>query len=258
MEYIHSDSHVHIGYFERGKRHYYFDPIDTIKELYHIGISKIAVMSTTICKGFTAFEESSKEIDKIITSEKCLVYPILWFLPSMLSKNKSYIFDRQNWCAVKIHPRAQYWDPKGQKIQEAVCCIKERKLPIIIHTSLYPNYCEVKDFKYLINNNKDATFILAHGRPIKQALDILIDCKNVYLDTAYMPFEDIFLLALRKFSGRLLFGSDYPIDMVYYPNKNRIKRYEKNLYFCSIFLSSGLINKNFDIIFNGRHFDEIQ
>jgi hypothetical protein len=244
-----ADSHIHIGYFERNKRKYYFDPIVISKELESIGIVKWAVMSTTICKGYDAFEESNLEIDTMINYAKDSVYPVLWFLPVMLKKDISYIFNRHNWCAVKIHPRAQFWDPKGRELQESICCIKERNLPIIIHTALYPNYCEAGDFEYLISSNKDVTFILAHGRPIDQAINMVLSFKNVFLDSSYMPYEDINALFSKNLTERVLFGSDYPIDTIFYPDEDRIDRYKTYISKCSNFFSGASFCDNFNILF---------
>ena len=61
------------------------------------------------------------------------------------------------------------------------------------------------------------TFILAHGRPIGETLELMKKYSNVWADTAFMPIENIVKLCEEKLSERVLWGSDYPITKYYYP-----------------------------------------
>jgi hypothetical protein len=62
------------------------------------------------------------------------------------------------------------------------------------------------------------TFILAHGRPIGQTVEMMKKYPNVWCDTAFMPTENIVRLCMENLSERVLWGSDYPIPQYYYPD----------------------------------------
>lgn len=80
------------------------------------------------------------------------------------------------------------------------------------------DFCHTGLFKRIIEENKDLTFVLAHGRPINETIDVLRCCNNSYVDTAFMPMSDIKLLVKSGLSERILFGTDAPINRVFFNN----------------------------------------
>jgi len=54
---------------------------------------------------------------------------------------------------------------------------------------------------------------------------------NVWVDTAFMPTENIVMLCNERLSDRVLWGTDYPIPKYYYPNMD-MKDYYLNLVNC--------------------------
>ena len=61
----------------------------------------------------------------------------------------------------------------------------------------------------------DLSFVLAHGRPFDEAKNVLKECPNVYVDTAFMPADHVKDLADAGYSKRILFGTDAPINLLY-------------------------------------------
>ena len=68
---------------------------------------------------------------------------------------------------------------------------------------------------------------MAHGRPIDETISVMKQCPNTFVDTAFMPTENILSLVNEGFVKRILWGTDYPI----------IKFYERNINYCKYYNS---------------------
>ena len=67
--------------------------------------------------------------------------------------------------------------------------------------------------------NPDLKFVLAHGRPIGETILLMNKYPNAWTDTAFMPIEHIKKLKEENLTNRVLFGSDAPINRIYYPGQ---------------------------------------
>lgn len=101
-------------------------------------------------------------------------------------------------------------------------------LPLLIHTGGRPE-AEPLQFERFIKDYSEVKTILAHGRPIDQACEIIKRYSNAYVDTAFMPIEDINFLIETGLKNKIIFGSDYPIDSYFHPEKDRKEVYINNL-----------------------------
>jgi len=137
-------------------------------------------------------------------------------------------FDDIPCSAFKVHEYQNGW-PSGKKsIVRILNIARERNIPVMIHTggnkesnsSAYLNICR----KF-----KDSIIILAHGSPIHETIEVMTECENVYVDTAFMPVNDLQLLIENKFENRIIFGSDYPINRYFIPEKNDTDWYLENI-----------------------------
>ncbi len=69
---------------------------------------------------------------------------------------------------------------------------------------------------------------MAHGNPIGQALEVL-RYDNVYVDSAFMPIENIRRIIEAGYADRLLWGTDMCIPMYYEQNVNPQTMYMEKL-----------------------------
>ena len=208
------DAHIHVGQF----REQYKSPKELVEYLSYVGVSRFAVSSTTVCEeDYTKVIEEHKELKAIVADR---VLSVLWLTPLSLHNGGLDIFLNSGigWKCVKIHPWLSPggWQEDNDDRETAISIAKQLQVPLLIHTGetegSYP-LC----FEGSIKKHPDLTFILAHGRPIGETLELMKKYSNVLADTAFMPIENIVKLCEEKLSERVLWGSDYPITKYYYP-----------------------------------------
>ena len=210
------DAHIHVGEYTDGQ---YFDPGIVTQELLSLGVSAWVATSTTICGGVSRFEDAIAELEMMQSAAPGCIIPALWLTPEMLASPANYL--KFGFQALKIHERAHVWNP--DELLVAFKLAEDVDLPLIVHTG-GNDRCDAGSYRSLCTSFPNVKVVLAHGRPIDQAVNILENSSNVYVDTAFMPVEDILLVG-RKFPERVLWGSDYPLDTVFFPGESRVDRY---------------------------------
>ena len=124
----------------------------------------------------------------------------------------------------ELSPHAQGYAAAGAEFAAVLEVAAELKWPVNLHITdpkgrAYPGRVEtpLEDFVALAQNWPAVTFILAHwggGQPLRTAVGGMFE--NVYYDTAASPllygpeFWSQFVTAVGH--GRVLFGSDYPLN----------------------------------------------
>lgn len=216
------DVHIHIGQFYN----IYTTPTELRIFLDSVGVECIVASSTTICKG--DYEKVIYEIKelKVLCGEQVL--PVLWILPQILKDGglEFFLDSGIQWRCVKIHPQLhpEAWLPDKNELEMVLSLADKLDVPLLIHTGeregCYPSLYE-KAFA----NNPNIAFILAHGRPLDEAIEMMKKYPNVWVDTAFMPTDNIKKLCDENLSDRVLWGSDYPIPKYYYPDKDMKEYY---------------------------------
>lgn len=207
------DTHIHTGIFH----HNNFSPEYVASLMDVIGVDYYAVSSTTIC--IENYDLVLDEINTLQQLHKERVLPIMWITPEGLRGNVWRLIDSKiRWRCLKVHPylNPDAWDSSGKCFVEVLAIARELCLPILIHTGNDSSCCSQR-FESLFESNKDVIFILAHGRPIDQALKA-IRLENVYSDSAFMPISDIQKIITSGLSDKLLWGTDMCIPKHFYPN----------------------------------------
>ena len=203
------DAHVHVGYFQDQ----YFSPEDVVRGLRRLGVGRWAVSSTSTSGKPWAFVR--KEYERICELADKQSVLLLWLTPEMLIQSRDLRkYDVLPFCGLKIHG-ANGWRVGGQPLRRAFALARERKWPVILHTGGFPEY-EAGRFGPLCRTFPDVPVILAHGRPIEQALNGMQQSDNAWADTAFMPLRDVQRLLASGMSRRVLFGSDYPAPACFY------------------------------------------
>ena len=215
------DAHVHLGQFY-GQ---YTSPVELKNFLDSVGVERFAASSTTICEG--NYKKVIAEIIELVKICGKRFLPVLWIVPPMLKDGGLFrMMDSGiRWRCLKIHPQLHpmAWLNDSHEMKWVVSMASVLQMPLLIHTGemkgCYPELYEktIADFSNVI-------FILAHGRPINDTIELMKKHSNVWVDTAFMPIDHIHRLCDEKLSERVLWGTDYPIPKYYYP-QNDMKTY---------------------------------
>ncbi len=216
------DAHIHVGQFED----IYTSPQEVVAFMQQAGVEKYAVMSTTIWT--ENYDKVLHEMCELTDLAPNSALPILWLSPQMLLEGK---FDMMldsgiHWRALKVHGNHP-WSLNG--VNECANIAEELHLPLILHTGDFP-HCEPNVYKEIIKSHPQVTFILAHCRPVAQAIKVMHECSNCYGDTAYTPFPDVQKLIEAGLDDRILFGTDYPLQKVHNPNGNLQEDYMQKIH----------------------------
>lgn len=242
-----NDAHVHIG------RYYdcYYKSTYAIDFFDEVSVALFAVSSTTTCEeDYTKVISEFKELLSIAPDR---VSPVLWITPEMIRSWAVFsMFDQGiEWKCLKIHPQLHPTEwLEGSPLMSLVAAIASVKgLPLLIHTGEMAG-CYPRQHEWIIKARPDVTFILAHGRPIDQTIELMKTYANVWCDTAFMPVENIMKLCESGLQERVLWGSDYPILKYYDADVNLKERYIDKLET----LKSRIEDKAFENITNHNYF----
>lgn len=232
------DAHVHIGQFYLR----YTRPANLLRFLDSVGVEGCAVSNTTMCEA-TWGERRARHTYGIVLydmEELCSlatgrVRPVLWLVPQMFDDGglQRFMDSGIDWRCLKIHTQLnrEGWLPEGENMQRLTDLARSINLPILIHTA-YDDTCNAAFYKDYILRHPDIKVVLAHGRPTAEAIDVLQTCPNAYIDTAFMPTEDVARCCEAGLADRVLFGTDYPIPRHFFEQQNMevdMKEYYKGL-----------------------------
>lgn len=216
------DAHIHVGQF----REIYETPTELVTYLTRVGVGHFAVSSSRICE--EDYDKVIGEMKELVSLGKDRVLPVLWLTPLSLHNGG---MDRMlncgiEWKCIKIHPWLSFggWGEDNDDREIAISIARDLQVPLLIHTGetegSYP-LC----FDHSIAKHPDVTFILAHGRPVNEAIELMQKYENVWVDTAFMPTPNIVKCCEAGFVDRVMWGSDYPIPKYFYPNENMFEYY---------------------------------
>ncbi len=223
-----TDNHVHVGWYSDG---YHF-PYEVWQSEQDAGIDDIVVSSTSTCAEL--YKLVSREIKELVKLGGSRIHPILWITPRMMKTwGISYMLHSKiRWEGVKLHWGAhREWYYNRVILHNALKVARRMEVPVLLHTGNYKE-CHASVFLDLCKKYNELDFVIAHGRPIDETIEVLSRCPNVRVDTAFMPAEDVKLLCKNGFAERVLFGTDAPINLLFYKNMttaNYIRWYMSNL-----------------------------
>lgn len=209
-----TDAHVHVGWFVDR----YHAPNEISITLKNLGVDTIAVSSTSTCA--EEYDLVINELEWLQEEWKDNIFPVLWITPLMIKKDVlgKMINSKIRWKLIKMHWQAHPEFYYNSLLTDAVLNVAKLKdLPILFHTGLFPE-CHADVFASIIRSYPNRNFILAHGRPIDETIEILRVNSNAFVDTAFMAISDIALLIKEKLEHKIIWGSDYPINRHFVPN----------------------------------------
>lgn len=219
------DSHVHVGWYTDG----YHSSKKVWQAEKDAGIDEVVVSSTSTCA--ERYKLVVKEMRELIRLGGNRIHPILWLTPRMMKTwGLNYMLhSRVRWQGVKMHWEAHHeWYYNRKLVHNALEVARWLQVPVMFHTGEFKE-CHAGVFSDICKRYDDLTFVLAHGRPIDETLDVMTKCHNTYVDTAFMPVSHIVALADAGFENRILFGTDAPINLLYC-NEMSTSDYIRNCY----------------------------
>ena len=216
------DSHVHVGSI---KGDMYFDPIKTGRFLLNQGISRCVASSTSAAD--EKHTNAVRELSELMLVPGLGTWPLLWVTPRLMKKHPrlSKPLETLPYRGMKVHSRANQWSDTA--LNRVLALAVQRELPVLIHTDDDPDSCPMR-FDDLISKHPQVQIVLAHGRPLDQAIQLMKRHDNVAVDTAFMPIAHIKRLIREGYSDRILFGSDIPADRCFY-SSSPARRYARRI-----------------------------
>ena len=236
------DNHVHVGWYTDG----YHTPKEIWMAEREAGIDEIAVSSTSTCSEM--YKMVIQEMRELIRIGGSCIHPILWITPRMIkSWGLSYMLHSKiKWEGVKLHWQAhREWYYNRKTLHKALEVARCMQVPVLLHTGDFKE-CHANVFLDICKKYDSLDYVLAHGRPIRETIEVLSACRNVRVDTAFMPVEDVKQLCDNGFSERILFGTDAPINHVYNKDLSTTQYIQK----CLRDIRSVLTKEDFEQITN--------
>jgi predicted TIM-barrel fold metal-dependent hydrolase len=126
----------------------------------------------------------------------------------LLEENRSLVY------GIKLHPfhsRVAPDDPAAEPVYELA---RRYRLPVVSHTGGCEEARSVHLYRAAVAH-PDIDFVMVHmdlGTDNSEAIDLLGKADNLYGDTTWVPVRSTLRAANRWGSGRVMFGSDNPID----------------------------------------------
>lgn len=210
------DNHVHVGWYSDG----YHSPLEIWRSLKDAGVDSAVVSSTSTCAEL--YHNIQTEFYQLFSiAGNGNICPVLWITPEMLLKSwplKKLLNCKIEWRGIKLHYISHpLWSKTPRLVDKAIDVARFLgNVPVLLHTGDWDS-CHAGVFEPVITANQDLKFVLAHGRPIDETINLMKTWTNVWTDTAFMPIEDIKKLVGADLTGKVLFGSDLPINKIYYP-----------------------------------------
>ena len=239
-----TDNHVHVGWYTDS----YHSPREIWYAEQEAGIEEMAVSSTSTCAEL--YKLVVKEMRELIQIGGEHIHPLLWITPRMMKTwGISYMLhSKVRWQGVKMHWKAhREWYYNRKLLHNALEVARWLQVPVLLHTGTFKE-CKSGVFMDICKQYDDLTFVLAHGRPLDEAKNVLKECPNVYVDTAFMPADEVKDLADAGYSKRILFGTDVPINLLYNKDVSTADYIRKNM----VELQSTLSSKQYETIISNK------
>ncbi|MGN1139348.1 MAG: amidohydrolase family protein [Ruminococcus sp.] len=222
------DTHVHIGGKAVG---FHMDEDMVIKAMDKYGIDFSLVSNCDSCE--VNHQQKLLPKHRQISQEESLMRAIRfarkfpdkigvapWVKPLTEGYNNSYeklVYDNRDVIfAVKLHPFHSNLPPTDSRVLPYIELAEKLAIPVVSHTG----GCGATDPEHLYEVAKifpKVSFVMVHmglGTDNKKALDLLGKADNLYGDTTWVPMSTTISAIERYGSGKMMFGSDMPIDGV--------------------------------------------
>ncbi len=216
------DCHMHVGRIHDCV----FTPEYVARSILRLGLAGCALFATPGMR----FEDGLSAIQAVerIVGSSAKIRPVL-LIPHKQSTRSEIInmLKTHSFAAFKIHGY-EGWLPNGKALRTVMDVAVDYKMPVILHTG-GNRKVDAAAYARLLSRYPQVKVCLAHGRPTEQALFVMAMCPSTFVDTSFMPVASIKRFVIAGFSHRILLGSDFPADKVFFPRSSPVSRYRKRI-----------------------------
>jgi len=207
------DHHIHFGQFEE----VYYEPLEIMRIVTENGINGCVYTSTSSCIDGVKYSVIEAEITQVAVRYPVDTFmPYLWYIPPYIDQGitveKAML--GLSYKGIKLHPFAHTWSQDNKKTKNALhaifCYAMDNHIPVLIHTG--PNGVDAPNAleRFFIEYPK-AQCILAHCRPLDEAVKMMQKYENVYGDTSFVPRDWMKQIVQAGLGQKIFTGSDFPI-----------------------------------------------
>ena len=214
-----SDAHVHMGYFPRFgyEAPFYYSPRRILGILNRAGVDNFIVSSTNAIWDSTgeAMHREAREMKRLAGKRA----HIFFWLSDIYLENDPQLRKLPDglYEGFKLHSVETHWLKMPKQFKRVLDVAHEMGFNIQLHTGESGNGDEMMAFLPYCLKYKDIHFDLAHGRPSYQINEVLSKADNVWIDTAYVPFNEVAAwIEHGAKTDRIMFGSDLPAQQRYH------------------------------------------
>jgi len=216
------DVHVHVGLYE----HQY-----NLSTLHIQELCQYLPIECFVCAP-VSWEESINE--HTINSFKNIALhtiPLFWLWISPVRIKGLQILNNEKipdgYAGIKLHPFADCYDFYLELLHPVFLAAEKWRVPVAIHTG--NEGCDPISIANAIPTTHTQPVILFHSRPIDEAITVATSRSCIYLESSFCEPDEFSKSFDVLGPDRILFGSDYPLNSVYYPGLNVIDLYRENV-----------------------------
>ncbi|MBQ6472565.1 MAG: hypothetical protein IJJ33_11315 [Victivallales bacterium] len=213
-----SDAHVHMGYFPRfgHDEPFYYSPRRILGILNRAGVDNFIVSSTNAIWDATgeAMHQEAQEMKRLAGKRAHIFF---WLTDMYLENDPNLVkLPEGLYEGFKLHSVETPWLKMPNEFKRVLDIARELKFCVQLHTGESGNGDGMMEFLPYCLKYKDIHFDLAHGSPSSQINDVLAKADNVWIDTAYVPFNEVITwIENGAKKEKLMFGSDLPTQQRY-------------------------------------------
>lgn len=199
------DMHTHVGNDREGNS----QTIEQLKRrMKRDGVNRAVIFP------FNENGDLVKSSVKLLDYKSTTIIPFLRFDPkSMTAEEVESLLASYDFSGVKLHPRAQNFDPLNRKYDQIYKTIAKSGKPLLIHTGRWSGFnSDPERIVKLGNRFKDLDIILGHLASFaRKAIETVAREDNLYIETSVFGTNYVIkMLNDRIGSDKILFGSDCP------------------------------------------------
>ena len=213
-----SDAHVHMGYFPRFGHEdpFYYSPRRILGILDRSGVDDFIVSSTNAIWDASgeAMHREAREMKRLAGKRAHIFF---WLTDIYLENDpKLAKLPEGLYEGFKLHTVETPWLKMPKEFRRVLDVAREKKFNVQLHTGEPGNGDGMMDFLPYGLEYKDIHFDFAHGSPSSQINGVLSKADNVWVDTAYVPFNEVTAwIENGAKKEKLMFGSDLPAQQRY-------------------------------------------
>ncbi len=217
------DAHIHVGYFPRkdgkGGEAYYFSPAIITGYAKRAGITEFIFSSTNAvwdAKAETMHREA-RELKRLSGNS---AHAFFWISGEYFDFDSNLEKLPDIYEGFKLHGGETNWMQRARDLQRIFSIARERRFPVQIHTGRYDMHNSCEFYLPFCKRFSDVNVDLAHGQPVFKAMFALKETDNVYIDTSFIPHDEIRELFFSA-PEKVMFGTDFPAPLRYFANNGK-------------------------------------